>query len=190
MNPMLLQGLMSFAPALLSKIGLFGDPQADYRKRVGKILASQPGLTQKYYNQALGSPAYSQAQGTIAAGANATGGQLQSALGARGIGESGTGAILSSLLPSIVGQQQAGLRTSAYNSGQQQAQQEIQARIAALTGGAPGGVFGPSQSQQLFAGGLEAFLPALLAMLQKNPGLLGGGGAGQPMRPGPMPMTP
>lgn len=168
MNPLLLAGLSSFAPAFLSKLGLFGDPQADYRKAVGKILASQPGLTNKYYQQNIGSPAFSQAQGTIAAGANATGGQLASELGARGIGTSGTGAILSSLIPSIVGQQQAGLRTSAYNSGQQQAQNEIQQRISAL-GGAP--AYGPSQGQQLFAGGLEAFLPFLIQMFQNRPGL-------------------
>ena len=182
-------GLMSFAPSLLGAAGLFGqDPKKKLRKDMGRLMDPklQAQLTQQFYQQMLSSPAFSQAQGTIAAGANQTGGQLASELGRAGMTGTGTGAILSSLLPSLVGQQQAGLRTSAYSSGQNQAQNEIQQRISAL-GGAPS--FGPSQTQQLGAGGLEAFLPFLIQMLQKNPGMLGGG-ASQPKFPAPMPMQP
>ena len=162
--------LSSFLPSLLS--GLFGDPQAELRKKLMQLTSAQNvgKLTDQYYQQNLSSPAYSQAQGTIAAGGNVAGNRLASELGARGIGTSGSSAVLSSLIPSLVGQQQAGLRTSAYQSGQNQAQDQIQQQIAALTG-----TSGPSQGRQLFAGGLEAFLPALLAMLQKQ------GGGGMPL---------
>jgi hypothetical protein len=167
-------GLTSLLPSLFGH--LFGDPQAELRKKLMKLTSSKNvgDLTNQYYQQALGSPAYSQAQGTIAAGANQAGNQLASALGARGIGTSGSGAVLSSLIPSLVGQQQAGLRTSAYTSGQQQAQSQIQQQIDALMG-----TKGPSQGAQLAAGGLEAFLPALLAALQGGGGGMMGSRMGQ-----------
>ena len=171
MNPMLLSALFSFAPGLLSK--LFGsDPQLKLRNQVNQLTgAPNVGkVTNQYYQQAIGSPAYSQAQGTIAAGANTTAGNLASALGSRGLGTSGTGAVLSSLIPSIVGSQQAGLRTGAYQSAQSQAQQQIQQQIQALMG-----TQGASQSSQLFAGGLESFGPMLQAFLRsKYPGMFGG----------------
>ena len=116
----------------------------------------------------MGSPAYQQGLGTIAAGANATAANVARQLGASGIGATGTGAILSSLGPSLVGGQQAGLRTAAYTGAQNQAQSQIAQQIAALTG-----TSGPSQSQQLFSGGLEAFLPYLQSLLGSR---LGGPG--------------
>jgi len=165
----MLAGLASFAPGLLG--GLFGDPQKDLQKKIMKLLdpKMQAQLTQQMYQQALASPAFSQAQGAIAQGANATQGNIASELGARGIGTSGTGAILSSLTPSIVGSQQAGLKTAAYGSAQNQAMQNIQQRIAALQG-----TSGPSQSRQMFAGGLEAFLPFLMSRMGQMGGMGGG----------------
>lgn len=157
--------LMSFGPAILNKI--FGkDPAKEYRQQVTRLTSAQNvgKLTNQFYQQALGSPGYSQAQGAIAAGANATQGNLQAALGARGIGTSGTGAVLSSLIPSIVGSQQAGLRTSAYGMGQQQAQQQIQAQLAALQG-----TYGQaSPTQQMFGAGLDAFAPYLQAYFRSR----------------------
>ena len=159
---------MSFAPALFSKL-FGGDPQKKLRKKVGQLTGAENigRTTDKFFQQAISSPAYSQAQGTIAAGANQAGGQLASQLGARGIGTSGTGAVLSSLIPSLVGSQQAGLRTSAYQGAQGQAQNAIQAQLDALTGSQ-----GPSQTQQLFGVGLESLIP----MLQKYFAGLGKGG--------------
>ena len=165
--PLLLASLFSMGPSLLSKL-FGGDPQEKLRREIARLTGAKNvgATTGQFYQQALGSPAYSQAQGTIAAGANQAGGQLASALGARGIGTSGTGAVLSSLIPSLVGSQQAGLRTTAYQSAQQQAQQQIQAQIAALMG-----TQGPSQSASLFAGGLEALGPILQQyLLRRNPG--------------------
>lgn len=159
------QLLMSFGPALINKI--FGkDPLKEYQKKVSRLTSAQNvgKLTQQFYNQNLASPAYSQAQGTIAAGANAGANQLASSLGQRGIGESGTAAVLSSLTPSIVGSQQAGLRTSAYNAGQQQAQDVIKAQIDALAG--PQGGFPASPTQQYFGAGLDAFGPQLQNFLR------------------------
>lgn len=171
MNPLLLSALLSFAPGLLSH--LFGDPQKKLREQVATLTGptNQSLMTNKFFQQAQGSPAYSQAQGQIAAGANATQGLLQSSLGARGLGTSGTGAILSSLMPSLVGSQQSGLNTSLYQGAQGQAQNAIQSQLQALLG-----TQGPSQSQQLFAGGLESFMPFLQAYF-KSKGLLGGGTA-------------
>jgi len=154
LNTLLLPALLSMAPGLISS--LFGSQQKKLMKQIRKLSASQGGLAEKYYQQNLASPAYSQAQGTIAAGANATGSNIAQQLGASGIGTSGTGAILSSLVPSIVGQQQAGLRTSAFQGAQGQAQNEIQQQIQALLGSQ-----GPSQTQQLFGAGINAFAPYL-----------------------------
>lgn len=167
MSPLLLSALFSFAPGLFAHL-FGGDPQAKLRHQINALLA--PGnvtkLTNQFYQQALGSPAYSQAQGTIAAGANQTANQVAANLGARGIGTTGTGAVLSGLTPSLVGSQQAGLRTTAYNAAGSQAHSTIEQQIAALMG-----TSGPSQGQQLFAGGLESFGPMLTAWLRaKYPG--------------------
>jgi hypothetical protein len=157
------QLLMSFGPALLNKI--FGkDPAKEFHKQVSRLTSAQNvgKLTNQFYNQNIGSPAYSQAQGTIAAGANAGAGQLAANLGRMEISDSGTGAVLSSLTPSIIGSQQAGLRTSAYTAGQQQAQQAIQAQLAAL--GQTQGQTSPTQ--QYFGAGLDAFGPQLQSFLR------------------------
>ena len=175
--PVVLASLLSMAPGLLSKL-FGGDPQPKLRKQIAQLMSAQNvgKATEGFYQQAIGSPAYGQAQGTIAAGANQAGGQLASALGARGIGTSGSAAVLQSLIPSLVGSQQAGLRTTAYQSAQDRAMQQIQAQIAALTGSQ-----GPSQSSQLFAGGLGALGPILQQYLASR----GGGGGGWNMYGGP-----
>ena len=176
MPPQLLAALLSFAPGLISS--LFGNPQQKLRRQINQLTsAGNVGkVTNQFYQQGLASPAYSQAQGNIAAGANQTSNQVAGNLAARGIGTSGTGAILSGLTPSLVGSQQAGLRSSTYAGAQNQAQQSIQQQIAALTG-----TQGPSQTQQYFAGGLEALMPYLQKLL--SGGTLGGGAGltmGQP----------
>jgi len=172
MNPLLLSMLMSFAPGLLGS--LFGDPQAKLRQKLMQLQnpGYQSGLINQFYQQALGSPAFSQGQGTILAGANAAQGDLARSLGARGLGTSGIGAIAPALIQSGIGGQLAGLRTQAYQGAQGQAQNSIQQQIAALTGTA-----GPSQGRQMFGVGLEAFQPFLQKFLQtKYPGYFGGGG--------------
>lgn len=168
---MLLSSLLSFAPGLLSS--LFGNPQAKYRKTVRKAYANLPGDINRKYQSVISSPAYSQAQGAIAQGANQSGNLLQGKLAQAGIGSTGTGAVLSSLLPSLVGSQQAGLRTGAYNTAQEQAMQALQASL-----GAEKDTMGPSQTQQYFAGGLEALLPYLQSLLKPQMG------GGQPPRMG------
>jgi len=157
-----LPALLSFAPALLQRI-FGGNPQRELRRRLNQLSsAGNIGrTTNQFYQQNLASPAFAQAQGGIAAGANQTQANLGRELGARGIGTSGTGAILSSIIPSIVGGQQAGLRTSAFSSAQQQANEQIQRQIAALLG-----TQGPSPTQQMFAGGLESFGPFLQQWLR------------------------
>jgi hypothetical protein len=159
-DPTILAALLSFAPGLLSS--LFGDPAKKYRHQVAQLTsAGNVGkTTNQFYQNNLASPAYSQGLRTIAAGANQSANDVGASLAARGIGTTGTGAILSGLTPSLVGSQQAGLRTSAYNSAQGQAQNAIQAQLAAL-----GGTQGPSQTQQYFGAGLDAFLPYLQGLL-------------------------
>lgn len=162
--------LLSFGPAFINK--LFGkDPAKELRKRVAKLTSAQNvgKTTNEFYQNAISSPAFSQAQGTIAAGANQAGGDLQRALGARGIGTSGSAAVLSSLVPSLVGSQQAGLRTSAFQGAQGQAQNSIQSQLAALTGSQ-----GPSPTQQMFSGGLDAFGPILSQFLKQRYPQFGG----------------
>ena len=173
MPPALLAALLSFAPGLISS--LFGDPRAKYRKQVAQL--TSPGnvgkVTNQFYQQGLASPMFSQAQGAIAAGANQAGNQVAQNLAARGIGTTGTGAVLSGLTPSLVGSQQAGLRSATFQGAQGQAQQSIQDQLAALMGSSinprTGGMMtGPTQ--QAFGVGLEAFLPYLQSLLTKRGG--------------------
>lgn len=162
--PLLLAGLLSYAPGLIAGL-LGGDPQKKLRKKLAKLTsaANVGKVTDEFYRQNIASPAFSQAQGTIAAGANATAGNVARQLGASGIGSSGTGALLSSLTPSIIGQQTAGLRTGAFQSAQQSAQENIRQQVAALTG-----TQGPSPVQSAFSMGTQAFSPFLSQYLQQK----------------------
>jgi hypothetical protein len=182
MNPLLLSGLLSFAPSFLSRL-FGGDPAAAYRKKVNQLVDPQnvQRLINQFYQNAISSPAYSQAQGNIALGANTASNQLAQSLAARGIGTTGTGAVLSSLTPSLVGSQQAGLRTGAYGSAQEQALNNIKQQIDALQGSMPA-----SQTSQLFAGGLGPFAQFLAQYLSRggyNPTPAGGYGPTQPRYP-------
>ena len=173
--------LSSFGPSILSK--LFGgkSPQEKLQQKIMALLAPQnmSKLTNQLYQQNLGSPGFSQAQGQIAAGANQAGNNLAAKLGARGIGTSGSAAVMSSLIPSLVGSQQAGLRTDAFNSAQGMAQNNIQQQIEALKA-----TSGPSQNMQLFGTGMSSFAPYLQKfMASKYPSIFGNqspsGGFGQ-----------
>lgn len=165
--------LLAFGPALFSKL-FGGDPQRALRGEIAKL--SSPAMLAKmqgqFYNTNLQSPAYSTAQATIGAGANQTANAVASSLAARGIGTSGTGAVLSGLTPSLVGSQMGKLRTDAWNSAQSSTSEWLKAQIAALTG-----TQGPSDTQKYMAGGLEAFGPFLRAYLKsKYPQMDFGGG--------------
>ena len=170
MNPLLIASLLSAAPGLLSSLFGGGGSQEKLRKQLLQLYSPENlgRQTNLLYNQALGSPAFAQGQAGIAAGANQSAADVARNLGASGIGMSGTGAIIPALKSSLIGQGLGNLRTSAYQGAQNQAQNMIQQRAGALTGTA-----GPSQSQQLFGGGLEALLPLLMQYLQKSQG--GGG---------------
>jgi hypothetical protein len=167
LGALLLPLLLSMGPAFLSKL-FGGDPNKRLREEIARL--SHPGnlakMTREFYQTAISSPAYSQAQGAIATGANQTANSVAQSLAARGIGTTGTGAVLSGLTPSLVGSQVAGLKTDAYSQARRETENWLRTRIAALTG-----TQGPTQSGQLFAGGLEAFGPFLQAYLRgKYPG--------------------
>jgi hypothetical protein len=168
-GPLALPLLMSFAPAALSK--LFGgeDPQEKLRKQIQGLInpVNQSRLQQQFYQQNLASPAFSQAQSGLIRGSNVTQQKLAQSLGARGLRTSGVGSVVPGLASSALSGQMGQLFTQAHMGAQQQTQQNIQQQIAALTG-----TQGPSQSAQLFAGGLESFGPFLQAYLgQKFPGM-------------------
>lgn len=172
MASLLIPAAASFLPSVLS--GLFGGRSSaqKLREQMLKVLAPQnfAKLAGQFYQQGLASPAFAQGQRAIGQGANLASSQLQAALGARGIGQSGTGAVLSSLTPSLVGSQMAGLYSGAWNQAQGQAQSNIQQQLAALQGTA-----GPSETQQLFAAGLSNFSPFLQQWLgARYPGIFGG----------------
>jgi hypothetical protein len=118
MDPVTLALLTSFGPALLSKLfgGKSSEQVAMEKIRALYDPAYRAKLQAQYYAQNLASPAYSQAQGTIAAGANQAASTLASSLGQTGLTPSGSGAIMSSMIPSMVGHNLAGLRTGAYNA--------------------------------------------------------------------------
>jgi hypothetical protein len=154
MNPLALALLTSFGPALLSKLfgGQSSGQQAQDKIRALYDPAYRAKLQAQYYQQNLSSPAYSQAQGTIAAGANQSASQIASNLGATGLTPSGTGAIMSGLIPSMVGHNLAGLRTTAYNAGGTAADTSIEGMVRAILQ-----TQGPSQTQQMFGAGTDAF---------------------------------
>ena len=154
MDPVTLALLMTFGPALLSKLfgGKSSGEQAMDKIRALYDPAYRAKLQAQYYQQNLSSPAYSQAQGTIAAGANQSASQIASNLGATGLTPSGTGAIMSGLIPSMVGHNLAGLRTTAYNAGGTAADQSIEGMVRAILE-----TQGPSQTQQMFGAGTDAF---------------------------------
>ena len=174
MNPYLLKALLSFAPGLLSHL-FGGDPQKKLRQQVGQLTSAGNvgNVTNQFYQQALSSPAYAQALATIAAAGNQAQNTVGRELGARGLGTSGSAAVLSGLVPSMVGGNQAKLRTGAYGSAQEQAMQQIQQQIAALTG-----TQGPSQTRQAFGAGFEALGPIIDAWLKSR------GGGRSPYNPG------
>jgi hypothetical protein len=162
---LLLPALANSLPGLIQHFFGGPSPEEKLRAQIMQLLnpQNQAKMASNFYQQNIGSPAYSQAQGTIAAGANQTGANLARLAG--GVGPGGTSALLSSILPSIVGSQQAGLRTSAYQSAQQQAHDTLKAQIDALTGTAQKG---PGRTSQLFGAGLEGFQPFLAAWLKNK----------------------
>lgn len=158
--------LLSFAPALLGKLGLFGkDPMKLLQEQLLKLQSPENigKLTTQNYQQNLASPAYAQAQGNIAAGANQAGNALSSSLAARGIGTSGIGAILPAVQGSMAGHQLGQLRTSAYDSASQNAQQQLQQQIQTLLG-----TSGPSQNRQMAGAGINSFAPFLQEFLKSK----------------------
>jgi hypothetical protein len=173
----LLPLLTSFGPGFLSALlGRGADPQAQLRAQIMQLLSpeNQGKMTNQFYGQFLGSPAFQQAQGNIAAGANATQGLLAQHAGAGGFTNSGTGALGASISPSIVGGQQSNLRAAGYGMSQGAAQDSVQRMLQGLYS-----TSGPSQTRQLFAGGLDAFGPYLQQYLRTQyPKLYGGAPAG------------
>jgi hypothetical protein len=182
-TPLLINAAMSFLPGLLSS--LFGGKSSaqkeqerlakekqDAMDRIRALYdpAYRSKLQAKYYQQNLGSPAYSQAQGTIAAGANQAGSQIATSLGQSGLNQSGLGAVMSGMVPSMVGGKLATLRTSAYNAGGEAANADIagQAQAIMQSLGLQGAPAGPSQTQQLLSGGMSAFAPYLSEFLSKK----------------------
>lgn len=167
LNALILPLLAAFGPAIFSK--LFNKGQ-DTQKQIEELLKPETlaKLREEFYRQALQSPAYSQAQGTIAAGANQTANNVAASLAARGVGTTGSGAILSGLTPSLVGSQTAKLRTDAYGVANESALANLKERLAALTNKQP------SQSQQMLGAGLESFGPYLTQFLKaRYPGTFG-----------------
>lgn len=156
--------LFSFGPGLLARL-FGGDSNERLRRQVMALTnaGNVTRLTNQYFQSGLGSPAYSQALGTIAAGANQSANDVARNLAMSGIGSSGSGAVLSGLTPSLIGSQRAGLTSALYNASQQQAQNQIEQQLRALFG-----TQGPSYSGQLFGAGLAALGPMLQAYLQQR----------------------
>lgn len=167
LNALIMPLLAAFGPALFSKLFNKGqDPNEQIRRLLKpETLAKLQG---QFYQQALQSPAFSQAQGSIATGANQASNNIGSSLAARGLGTTGTGAVLSGLTPSLVGSQKSQLYTGLNQQAGQQAQQSIQAQIAALQGQQP------SQAQQMLGVGLESFGPYFASFLKaRHPNAFG-----------------
>jgi len=167
LNALIMPLLAAFGPSLLSKLFNKGqDPNNQIRQLLKPETLAK--MTEQFYKQGLQSPAFSQAQSSIATGANQASNQIGASLAARGLGTTGTGAVLSGLTPSLVGSQKSQLYTGIHGQAQQQAQQNIMQQIQALQNQQPG------QAQQLLGSGLEAFGPYLQSWLKaRNPGAFG-----------------
>ena len=166
LNALLLPLLLSFGPGILSKLFAGTSPQEDYRKQVAQLYSPEnlAALSDKFYQTNISSPAFSQGQSAIAAGANQTANQVASRLASSGISGSGTGAILNSLTPSLIGHDQAQLRTQAYTAAQGSAQDTVAKQLAALTS-----TWGQhSPTQQLLGGGVDSFTPYLTSWLKSR----------------------
>lgn len=164
LNALLLPLLASFGPALFSKLFNRGqDPSQQIRELLKPENIAK--LQGQFYQQGLQSPAFAKAQSSIATGANQASNQIGASLAARGLGTTGTGAVLSGLTPSLVGSQKADLYAGVGEAANRMTMQNIQDRISALQNQKP------SQSAQFLGGGLEAFGPFLQAYLKgKFPG--------------------
>lgn len=163
LNALLLPLLLSFGPAALNRLLGGEDPKRELRRQIMDLLnpATRARLSEQFYRQNLQSPAFAAGQGAIATGANVSSNQLAQSLGARGLGTSGTGAILSSLTPSLIGKGISGLHVAAQKDAADAADQSIRDRIAALSG-----TQGPSETRQFVGAGIDSFTPYLAAYLR------------------------
>lgn len=171
MASFLLPAISSFALPFLGGLFRGKDPADELRQRLGNISnpQNQMALANQFYQAFLGSPAFSQAQGNIAAGQNVALNQLRQSLGARGLTTSGIGSVAPALAQSGAANQLAALRAGGYNSAQQAASDAIRNQIQALLG-AP---VGQNYQAQGLGAGLGAFGQFLQQyLLQKQ---LGGG---------------
>lgn len=165
MLPFLGQSALALLPGLMSKLS--GDPYKRYQQQVQNILAPQnmSRLTQGFYQQALGSPAYGMAQRQIGAGTNQTMNRLASNAGISGVSNSGVGNLGASIGPSLAGNAMAGLQTNMWNNAGQQAQNAIQQQLGQLGNQMPLG-----QTQQLFGAGIGSLGPLLQQLLTQHLG--------------------
>ena len=153
--------LLAFGPAAISKLFGHKTPEQKAREQIEQLLANRAKMTTENFRQVVSSPAYSAAQGSIATGANQASNNVAANLAERGIGTTGTGAVLSGLTPSLVGSQQSALLANAHKQATDMFESEFQKRIAAINGAA-----GPSRTAQLLGGGLDAFAPYLQAYMK------------------------
>lgn len=147
--------LSLFAPSLLG--GIFGrnDP-AKERERKLMELFSQSNInktTNNFWQQFLNSPAYGQGLGQIAAGTNSLTNSLNRSLGARGLSQSGIGAVASPLASSAAGFKMADFTSAGYAQALQHAMESLRMQGGALAG-AP---MAPNYGAELFGAGLSGF---------------------------------
>jgi len=149
----------AFGPALFG--GLFGanDPNAKARQQYLDLLSPSriAGLTNTFYNQNINSPAFSVAGRAANAGAMNLTNNLNRNFAQRGIFHSGVGSIAPALAQSSLGNQMANLYSGAWQNASQQGM-GLAERQAQGIAGMP---TAPNYSANLFAGGLNSFLPFL-----------------------------
>jgi hypothetical protein len=177
------QLLMAFGPAIVAKMFGWKTAAEKEAERLAKEKTSamdqiralydpafRARLQAQYYQQNLSSPAYAEAQGKIAQGANQSAAQIASSLGQTGLTSSGAGAIMSGMVPSMVGRSLAGLGTAAYNAGGTAADASIEGQAAAIMRalGTQGASAGPSMPAQMAGAGLTDFSKYLGDWLTKR----------------------
>lgn len=176
-GPLALPGLLSFGPALFSHLFHGQSPEQKAQAQMLRLLTPQNfAKTQgQFFQQNLASPAYAMGQRAIGQGANAASNQVQANLGARGVGTSGSGALLASLTPSLIGNQMGQLQNSLWQQAGTQTQNSLENQLKAILG-----TMGPSQSSQLAGAGLAGFGPYLQAFMgHQYPGIFGNMGQQQ-----------
>lgn len=161
-------GALSFLPSLFGGAARRSDPLLGARAAALRELSPDAlgSVTNSLFSQWQNSPAYWQAWKSAVGASQGLQNQVRNSLAARGIGTSGIGAVAPALAGSSLGYNLGNISAMGYQQAAQNAASLQRARAEALlTGGQV-----PNYSANLFAGGINSFMPLLSWYLSQGRG--------------------